>query len=342
MWEQRRMCIAQTLYTHKTQSVLEVGCGEGNILSFLTGPTSDDEYPITKLVGIDISADALQRAQAALEPTPHDLRYPRIDNLRICLFLGDCTGPPIDGVHCDAVVCSEVIEHVLPTQVAALTNAVLGGYRPQVAIFTTPNAEFNVNFPGLGYGTPQAKFRDEDHKFEWTRDEFEQWARKSALDYGYSVEMRGIGLSMRNADSRFVACGGCTQMALFVRGAEREDSCSPRSKSEPVLEQPRLFASIEYPVYSQPRLPDKQLFDLVLEMAQLAAGNDENEGENGDSWTVSEDDLWEMLDVKHQFKRRSALRAWLDGQPETFTVVVKDDSNQDDALLLARRYRLQR
>jgi hypothetical protein len=25
------------------------------------------------------------------------------------------------------------------------------------------------------YGTPQAQFRHDDHKFEWTRTEFEKW-----------------------------------------------------------------------------------------------------------------------------------------------------------------------
>ncbi|KAJ1812035.1 hypothetical protein LPJ56_005625, partial [Coemansia sp. RSA 2599] len=232
MWEQRRICIAQTLYAHKVQSVLEVGCGEGNVLAFLTGPTADDEYPITELVGIDIDADALERAQAALEPAPHDHCDPRVDELRVRLFLGDGMGPPIEGVGGDAVVCSEVIEHVQLAQVVALTDAILSGYRPRVAIFTTPNAEFNVNFPNLGYGTQQARLRDEDHRFEWTRAEFEQWARNSARDHGYSVELRGIGLSMRNADAGFVACGGCTQMALFVRDASAVH-CS-RARSKPV------------------------------------------------------------------------------------------------------------
>ncbi|KAJ1860334.1 hypothetical protein H4R99_005591 [Coemansia sp. RSA 1722] len=331
MWEQRRMCIAKALYTHKVQSVLEIGCGEGSVLAFLTGPTTDDEHPITELVGVDVSADALGNAKAALEPTPHDHRYPRVDELRIRLYHGDGTGPPIEGVGGDAIVCSEVIEHVQPAQVAALTNAILGGYRPRVAVFTTPNAEFNVNFPGLAYGTPQAKFRDDDHKFEWTRAEFEQWAHKSAQGHGYTVEMRAIGLTMRNADTSFVACGGCTQMALFVRSADDSHCDSPASALEPAL----LFASIDYPVYSLPRLVDEQLCAFVLEQAQLVADNDDDDDDDDDhkdSRTVSEDALWEMLEVKYQFRRRRALTAWLATQPELLAVV--DDTQP------SRRYRL--
>lgn len=44
--------------------------------------------------------------------------------------------------------------------------------RPKVVIFTTPNSEFNVLFPGL------VGFRHYDHKFEWTREEFQDWLVK--------------------------------------------------------------------------------------------------------------------------------------------------------------------
>lgn len=54
-------------------------------------------------------------------------------------------------------------------------KTVLGAYSPRLVIVTTPNAEFNVNFPQLMYGTPDSKFRHWDHKFEWTRKEFEEW-----------------------------------------------------------------------------------------------------------------------------------------------------------------------
>lgn len=52
---------------------------------------------------------------------------------------------------------------------------VFGIYKPKLVIITTPNAEFNVNFPNLNYGTSESTFRHDDHKFEWTREEFESW-----------------------------------------------------------------------------------------------------------------------------------------------------------------------
>ncbi|KAJ2796233.1 hypothetical protein H4S07_006281, partial [Coemansia furcata] len=204
MWEQRRICITRALYEHRVGRVLEVGCGDGNILSFLVAPASDDEHPITHLYGIDISAAALDQARERLEPTDQDTRDLRVDELRIELFHGSAMAPAAP-ITIDAVICSEVIEHVQETEVPALTHAVLGVYRPRLAVFTTPNAEFNANFPALCYGTPDARFRDADHKFEWTRAEFTLWAQSAAEYYGYKVEMRGIGMTMCNAAEGFVS-----------------------------------------------------------------------------------------------------------------------------------------
>ena len=46
---------------------------------------------------------------------------------------------------------------------------VFGMINPLVVIVTTPNAEFNVLFPNF------TGFRHPDHKFEWTRAQFQDW-----------------------------------------------------------------------------------------------------------------------------------------------------------------------
>lgn len=74
-----------------------------------------------------------------------------------------------------AIVCSEVIEHVYPDVLDAFLELTLGIYHPEILIVTTPNGEYNVNFPDLKYNTPESIFRHNDHKFEWTRKEFESW-----------------------------------------------------------------------------------------------------------------------------------------------------------------------
>lgn len=48
---------------------------------------------------------------------------------------------------------------------------IFGKIQPFIVIITTPNVEYNVVFD-MG----ERKFRHEDHKFEWTRAEFETWS----------------------------------------------------------------------------------------------------------------------------------------------------------------------
>ena len=59
------------------------------------------------------------------------------------------------------------MEHILRPQADELAHIVLGYLRPRVAIFSTPNSDFNVVFTKLQSG----KFRHWDHKFEMSRKE---------------------------------------------------------------------------------------------------------------------------------------------------------------------------
>ena len=62
------------------------------------------------------------------------------------------------------------IEHLEPAVLQAVPAALFGFLRPRLAVLTTPNAEFNQLFPGF------SGMRHWDHKFEWTRTEFQQWS----------------------------------------------------------------------------------------------------------------------------------------------------------------------
>ena len=74
-------------------------------------------------------------------------------------------------------------------------------------MLTTPNVEYNVKFEGL----PAGKFRHRDHRFEWTREQFQTWAKGVAERFGYEVRFRGIG-----AEDEVV--GAATQMGVFAKG----------------------------------------------------------------------------------------------------------------------------
>lgn len=61
------------------------------------------------------------------------------------------------------------IEHLNESTLRDAPRNVFGYIQPSVAMFSTPNADFNVLFPNM------TGFRHPDHKFEWTRDQFQSW-----------------------------------------------------------------------------------------------------------------------------------------------------------------------
>jgi hypothetical protein len=70
---------------------------------------------------------------------------------------------------------------------------------------TTPNVEYNVRFEGL----PAGRMRHRDHRFEWTRAQFEDWANGVAVRHSYGVRFLPVG----PVD---LELGPPTQMAVFA------------------------------------------------------------------------------------------------------------------------------
>lgn len=80
--------------------------------------------------------------------------------------------------------------------------------KPKIVILTTPNREYNVLFEDF-----EGPFRHWDHKFEWTRQEFQEWVQSKILDkYKDYVLDRfdGVGEGPENI-------GHCSQIAVLVR-----------------------------------------------------------------------------------------------------------------------------
>ena len=99
----------------------------------------------------------------------------------------------------------EVIEHVDPHRLSALEHAVFHAAHPRAVMVTTPNAEYNVRYETLEAG----RFRHSDHRFEWTRAEFREWAESVAAAHGYAVRFQPVGEDDPDL-------GSPTQMALFT------------------------------------------------------------------------------------------------------------------------------
>ena len=106
----------------------------------------------------------------------------------------------------DAAAVIEVIEHMEAERLPAFEQALFGHARPGAVVITTPNREYNALFEGM----PEGAKRHPDHRFEWSRAEFEHWAQSVARAHGYDVRFEGIGPP--DPDK-----GSPTQMGVFTR-----------------------------------------------------------------------------------------------------------------------------
>ncbi|WEV24891.1 3' terminal RNA ribose 2'-O-methyltransferase Hen1 [Streptomyces sp. 71268] len=192
----RREAIVAVLTEVGAARVLDLGCGQGQLLAQLM-----IDARFTELVGVDVSQRALGSAARRLRLD----QLPERQAARVRLMQGSLayTDGRLRGY--DAAVLSEVVEHVDPPRLPALAHAVFGAARPRTVVITTPNAEYNVRWSGLAAG----QMRHADHRFEWTRQEFGTWAEGVARRYGYGVEFRPVG-----PDDPEV--GPPTQLALFT------------------------------------------------------------------------------------------------------------------------------
>ncbi|QMW68060.1 3' terminal RNA ribose 2'-O-methyltransferase Hen1 [Mumia sp. ZJ1417] len=193
---QRHDAVHQALLELGARSVVDLGCGPGQLVERLVATPS-----FTRITGTDVSVRTLQHAARRL----HLERMSERQAERVTLFQSALTyeDPRLAGY--DAAVLMEVVEHVDPSRLEALERAVFGAAKPGAVVVTTPNREFNVRYEGL------SGMRHRDHRFEWDRAEFTAWSDRVAATYGYVVERRGIG---EHDD----VLGAPTQMAVFVRG----------------------------------------------------------------------------------------------------------------------------
>jgi 3' terminal RNA ribose 2'-O-methyltransferase Hen1 len=197
--ERRMERVAALVASLGAKSVIDLGCGEGQLLErLLTLPATE------RVVGMDVSVRSLERAADRL----HLDRMPPRQRARIELLHGSLVYRDDRLKGFDAATVIEVIEHLDPPRLMALERVLFGAGRPTFVIVTTPNREYNVNFQGLAPGA----FRHGDHRFEWTRDEFRAWCALQADRFGYVVEYLPVG-------DEDPVTGPPTQLALFSQTA---------------------------------------------------------------------------------------------------------------------------
>ncbi|PHU25865.1 hypothetical protein BC332_04197 [Capsicum chinense] len=202
-------------------SLVDFGCGSGSLLeSLLAYQTS-----LEKIAGVDISQRALARAAKILHSKLNgNIEAEQPTNRIKSALLYDGSILTCDSRLCgyDIATCLEVIEHMEEHDACLFGDIVLSSFCPQILIVSTPNYEYNVI---LQNSTPQyqeedpdeksqqqsCKFRNHDHKFEWTRQQFGQWASELASRHNYGVEFSGVG-GEPNKEPGFAS-----QIAVFRR-----------------------------------------------------------------------------------------------------------------------------
>jgi 3' terminal RNA ribose 2'-O-methyltransferase Hen1 len=213
--EQRLNAVAEALKATGAARVADLGCGEGNLLRKLVR-----EPQFREILGMDVAHRSLEIAAERLKlERMNERQRARIRLIHGSLMYRDAR---LSGWGAAAVV--EVVEHLDPPRLAAFERVVFGEARPGAVVLTTPNAEYNVRWPTL----PAGRFRHRDHRFEWTRAEFGEWAGAVAARHGYVVAFRPVG----EVDEEV---GAPTQMAVFTRAdlvadpaePERDDAPSP-------------------------------------------------------------------------------------------------------------------
>ena len=145
--------------------VCEFGC---NDMKFFPHMKNGVKH-LQQIAMVDIDDTILKRFKERASPMLCDYLNKREVPLRVDIFKGSVSKPNPHLVGFDAVIGIELIEHVFPDVLDEIPFHIFSYMNPKIVIFTTPNCEFNVLFPDM------VKFRHDDHKFEWSRAEFQDW-----------------------------------------------------------------------------------------------------------------------------------------------------------------------
>jgi 3' terminal RNA ribose 2'-O-methyltransferase Hen1 len=195
--EQRIGAVLAAIRASGAKRVLDLGCGEGKLLRELLKDKQFEE-----IVGIDVSIRILETARDRLKLD----RLPERQASRIKLIHGSLLYRDARLQGFDAGAIAEVIEHLDPPRLSAFERVVFEFARPRTVVLTTPNREYNVTWENVG----DQRLRHSDHRFEWTRQEFREWAERVARQHAYAVRFLPVG----PIDE---AVGAPTQMGVFER-----------------------------------------------------------------------------------------------------------------------------
>lgn len=197
---------------------------------------------VQHLGAVDINPGVMAGALKSMEPPAKgdQMTAPRWEPMTAELWLGNIERYNSRFEPYEALVMLEVIEHLEPQLLSRFGVVTLGTYRPKLLLVSTPNFDFNSKFPHQhdddtcpkGFADPTGRtdrvFRHSDHKCEMTSQEFREWAIAAASDWGYDVQIGGVGTSNKPSYYPDGSPVYATQTAVF-RLASGIPMRSPRS-----------------------------------------------------------------------------------------------------------------
>lgn len=185
---QRYETIAHAVAALNPKTVIDMGAGEGKLSMLLAQINT-----ITKLYSVDPSNNALAKMQKHFADK-HFAVPPIIKWGSLYYEDKEFTGA-------DVFIICEVIEHIDEERLPQIMQLITQNYAPKHLIITTPNAEYNAVYE-------LEEMRHDDHRFEWTRLQFETWCKAMAPSYDF--QFKGIG----DVHEQY---GTPTQMCIMTR-----------------------------------------------------------------------------------------------------------------------------
>nr|XP_044993798.1 small RNA 2'-O-methyltransferase [Jaculus jaculus] len=236
LYKQRYQFVKDLVDRHEPKKVADMGCGDTKLLRLLK------VYPcIQLLVGVDINEEKLQSNGHYLSPYLGEFVKPRDLDLTVTLYHGSVVERDSRLLGFDLITCIELIEHLDSDDLARFPEVVFGYLSPGMIVISTPNLEFNPLFPTM-------TLRDADHKFEWSRMEFQTWASQVAHRYNYHVEFTGVGAPPAGAEH----VGYCTQIGVFRRNSGKAaELCVSEQHDQHVY---KVVYTTTYPSLQQERV----------------------------------------------------------------------------------------
>lgn len=145
-------------------NILDIGCGEGKYITRFSNYMKGKKY-----FAVDKDVDVLEDAKRRC-------KNKGLDNIyffeSVDAFLLDNSQEKVD------VILSEVIEHMDYDEAKDLVVQILKDVKFNKLVITTPDSRFNSNY------FMTEKFRHDDHKFEFNRNEFIEFMTQCIAESG--------------------------------------------------------------------------------------------------------------------------------------------------------------